>query len=169
MILAFDCATATGWCAGDGSGLPILGSVTMPRGDDVEHGHFFNFWRRWLVQHVDYIKPTTVVFEKPFLPDNMNGNTVRKLMGLTVILDELCADRKITAREVSPSTIKKHLTGSGKSPKPDMIRCARQCGVSPKTHDEADAFGVWLTAIPHYAKQWQEQWDRKLYAGRGLL
>lgn len=169
MILAFDCATATGWCAGEGGTLPILGNVNMPRGDDVETGEFLDFWHRWLQRQFDEIKPTVIVYEGSFIHPNMNGGTMEKLIGLTNVLQMLSANRKIPYFATSPSHVKKILTGSGKSEKPDMMRCAQKCGVNPKTYDEADAFGVWIAAVHHHAKQHQAMWDARLYSGRGLL
>lgn len=167
MILAFDCATNTGWCAGDGSAVPIVGNVVMPK--QTELGPFLNFWRRWLVRHIGEINPTVVVFEAPFMPPNMNGTTVRKLTGLVAVLEELCTELKIPIEETTPSHVKLVLTGSGKSAKPDMMAVARKCGVAAKTFDEADAFGVWIAAVRHHAKQYQASWDAKLYAGKGIV
>lgn len=167
MILAFDCATKTGWCAGVGDDLPILGSVTMPEG--VEPGPFLAFWRKWLVHHFKDIGPTVVVFEAPLLPQKTSISTVRKLVGLASVLEMVCVELGIPCEEVNLATVKKHLTGDGRAEKPDMLRAARNCGVSPKSYDEADAFGIWLTAIRYHAKEHQARWDAQLYAGRGLV
>lgn len=167
MILAFDCATATGWCAGDGSTVPILGSVTMPT--QVEIGPFLDFWHRWVNRHLAEIAPSVVIFEAPFMHANMNGHTTRKLVGLAGVLEMACCAAKIPCEETSPSHVKKVLTGSGKSEKPDMMRVARKCGLTPKSFDEADAFGVWLAGVHVHAKQHQGDWDKKLYSGKALL
>jgi Holliday junction resolvasome RuvABC endonuclease subunit len=167
MILAFDCATCTGWCAGDGASVPIVGTVTMPRG--VEPGPFLTFWRRWVLAHLSDIKPTVVVFEAPILPRETNVATVRKLVGLAGTLEQVCDELKIPVFETTTSHVKKVLTGSGSAQKPDMMRVARKCGVEAKTFDEADAFGVWIAAVHHHARQYQASWDAKLYSGRGLV
>lgn len=167
MILAFDCATCTGWCAGDGSTVPVVGNVTMPKGG--EPGPFLDFWDRWLQRHLDEIKPTVVVFEAPILPRETTVATVRKLVGLADFLEVACFRRKIDCQETTTSHVKKVLTGNGKAEKPDMLRVARKCGVEAKTYDEADAFGVWIAAVHHHARQYQPSWDAKLYAGRGLV
>ena len=59
--------------------------------------------------------------------------------------------------------------GSGKAAKPDMMAAAKKCGLNPPTHDAADAFGVWVLMMRAYARQYQHQWDQRLYGGRGLL
>ena len=47
MLLGLDLATTTGWCAGDGSSLPSLGSFTMPKVTD-DLGDYGDFYFRWL-------------------------------------------------------------------------------------------------------------------------
>lgn len=167
MILAFDCATATGWCAGDGSTTPVLGNVKMP--SSVEPGPFLDFWEKWLDRHLDEIKPTVVVFEAPILPQKTNISTVRKLVGLAGVLEMVAFRKRVVVEETNVSHIKKVLTGNGRSEKPDMVRMAKKCGLNPKSFDEADAFGVWICAVHHHAKQHQQAWDKKLYSGSALL
>lgn len=167
MILALDCATSTGWCAGDGSAVPILGSVQMPSG--VEPGPFCDFWRRWIEHHLADIKPSIVIFEAPFIHSNMNGTTMRKLIGLANETEVACLRARIPCEETTPSHVKKVLTGDGRAEKPDMMRMAQKCGLKPKTHDEADAFGVWIAALHHHARQYQQHWDTLRFKGGSLL
>jgi Holliday junction resolvasome RuvABC endonuclease subunit len=166
MILAFDCATQTGWCAGDGSDLPILGTVKMPEGAETEE--FLDFWDRWLTRQLNEIQPTRVIFEAPILQGISNMNTTEKLTGLSNFLGVQCYRRKIPVEKAMPTQVKKYLTGDGKAQKPDMIAVARRCGVSPKNYDEADAFGAWLLAIAYHAKEHQPRWDRAIF-GKGPL
>lgn len=87
MLLGLDLATTTGWCAGDGSSLPSLGSFTMPK---VTHdlGDFADFYFRWLHGKITELqmeadietqagtygarsadrKSLIIVFEAPILP-----------------------------------------------------------------------------------------------------
>lgn len=92
--------------------------------------------------------------------------TTRKLQGLAGVCEMVCYQRGLEVREVYVQTVKKELGGSGKSQKPDMMAAAKRCGLTPKTFDEADSFGVWLVAVRHYAKQFQQIWDQRLYGGR---
>jgi hypothetical protein len=94
--------------------------------------------------------------------------TTRKLQGLAGVCEMVCYQRGVEIREVFVQTVKKELGGSGSSGKPDMMAAARRCGMEPKTFDEADAFGVWLVSVRHYARQFQHTWDQRLYGGRGL-
>lgn len=166
-ILTFDCATQTGWCAGDGADIPILGTVNMPSA--VEPGEFLDFWARWLERQLDEVKPRVVVFEAPILPRETSITTVRKLVGMAGVLEMLLTRRKIEHSECTTSQVKKYLTGDGKAEKPDMMRAAKKCGVMPKNYDEADAFGVWLLGVHYYARQHQPRWDKAMFSGSGLV
>lgn len=162
MILAFDLATNTGWAAGDGAGYPSVGHVTMPAtGEDV--GLFADFWERWLLATLDDWKPTHVAFEAPILRGETTPLTVYKLNGLAWELEKHCKKRKIECAQIPGSTVKKYLTGDGRSQKPDMVRWARKVGAEVKTHDEADAFGVWLTSIQYYAPQHLKAWEERKF------
>lgn len=119
-----------------------------------------------------------VVMEAPLLPrariDELGTlrqaptsvATTRKLQGLAGVCEMVCYQRGIEVREVYVQTVKKELGGSGSAGKPDMMAAAKRCGLAPKTFDEADSFGVWLVAVRHYAKQFQQLWDQRLYGGR---
>lgn len=167
MIMAFDLATATGWCAGDGAAMPHLGNVNMPGGG--EPGPFMAFWHNWLQRHLDDWKPDHIVFEAPILPQTTSFKTVRKLQGMAAVLEMVCDLRKLDYSEVGASTVKKYLTGSGGGKKPDMMRWAKHIGVNPKTFDEADAFGVWLYSIQFLAPAHLGDWDKRRFKGVQLL
>lgn len=177
MLLSFDLATQTGWCAGSGERTPELGSFRMPEtGDDV--GAFLSFFNRRVGLLFEDVQPTMVVFEAPLLPKariDERGHlkqapttisTTRKLQGLAGVLEMVCHDRKIECREVHLQTVKKELAGSGQAEKADMMAAAKRCGLEPANFDEADAFGVWIVAVRHYARQFQGLWDQRLYGRR---
>lgn len=192
MILALDLATNAGWCCGLGDDLPEVGHVTMPDTKE-EVGPFLSFFQRWLQAMILEHRPTYVVFEAPMLPkarfDRATGKmtqapttiaTTRKLQGLAGVCEMVVFDlnfegrnkpswTQVEVREVFLQTVKKELAGSGRAEKPDMMRAAKRCGVDVRTYDEADAFGVWLVSVRHYAKTYQHIWDQKLFGGRGLV
>ena len=122
-----------------------------------------------------------VIIEAPILPkaryDSATNRllqaptsiaTTRKLQGLAGVAEMVCVQRGLLIEEVFPSTVKAAL-GGGRAEKPDMMHVAQKCGLSPKKHDEADAFGVWICAMRAYAKQYQHLWDQRLYGGKGGL
>lgn len=174
MLLALDLATNTGWCAGDGSSDPELGTVRMPStGEEI--GPFGDFFERWLNIKLDELQPSMVMFEAPLLPGAKIGDdghlvkaptsiaTTRKLQGLAWSVEVQCHRRRLEVREVYGATVKKELSGSGRGQKPDMMAAARRCGLAPKSFDEADAFGVWLVGVRYYASKFRQRWDQRLY------
>lgn len=124
-----------------------------------------------------------VVFEAPLLPraqlvlDPVKGKqlkqapvtaaTARKLMGLAGLTEMVAIERNCLCEEVNLQSVKKALGGSGG--KEDMMAAAKRCGLSPKVHDEADAFGIWILAVRAYAKQFQRVWDQRLYGPSRLV
>ena len=169
MILALDLATLTGFCHGPGDTgeVPTIGSFRLPK-TDADLGRFLRAYRDWLTELVSEVEPELVVYESPVLHNVTSLITVRKLNGLcgmteVVIGDLNAAYRKagaaeIEVAEVSPTSVKKALTGNGRAEKPDMIRAAELYGLNPACSDEADAFGVWLltvrTRFPKTAGHW---------------
>lgn len=127
-------------------------------------------------------KDLIIVFEAPVLPraqlyhDPVRGaqlkqapvtiSTTRKLQGLAGVAEMVAVQRGCLVEEVFNQTVKKHLGGSGDAKKPDMMAAAERCGLKPKVHDEADAFGVWICAMRAYARQFQHLWDQRLYGPR---
>lgn len=182
MILAFDVATCTGWCAGEGSELPVIGHVNMPAGENKDDIAFpLDFWDRTITRLLDEWDPGRVIFEAPVLPPpylcpktnkvkmRTNIYTARKLYSMASMLEVACLRREIPCVECDNQHVKKLLGGHGRAPKVDMVHVAKKCGLAPKVHDEADAFGVWLLGIHYYAKEHQPYWDKRLYSGIGLL
>ncbi|AGH31339.1 hypothetical protein TVVG_00045 [Tetraselmis viridis virus SI1] len=181
VILTFDLATTSGWCCGDGASSPDLGHVTMPstptKKGYQELGAFMDFWDAWVTKHLDRLQPTVVGFEAPLVPQpkynpvtrkvtqSTSMQTMRKLYALPSILEMHCHRRGIECSEVNLKSVKARLAGKGNADKADMVAMARRCGMRPKTHDEADAFGIWLYALRYYAPQHQQAWDKKLYSG----
>lgn len=129
-------------------------------------------------------KDLIIVFEAPLLPrakidpDPTKGGriiqapvtiaTTRKLQGLAGVTEMVAIQRGCLIEEVYGATVKKQLGGSGRAEKPDMMAAAERCGLKPKVHDEADAFGVWICAVRAYRKEFQRIWDQRLYGPRGL-
>lgn len=181
MILGLDLATSTGFCYGDGSSTPVVATKRMQStGRDV--GAFaVDFWQ-FIDPLLERISPNVVIFEAPTLPaakrnketglleeaaTAQNIHTLRKLYGLACITEMACTFRGIDCREVSLNTVKKTLAGHGHASKANMMDAARRAGIEltagDEAEDEADAFGVWLVGVRHFAPQHSIAWDRRLY------
>lgn len=164
----------TGFCVGDGSDIPKAGAwkfteVGSDLGDLAKQ-----FDHACWAMIVDY-GVTHIIYEAPFL--NRYRDQVlylRKRFGLDMHLEFLCATNGIICEEEPVSGVKKELAGK-KAAKADMVRAAEKIGVVLPAkdawgrEDAADAVGVWLVGIRHYAKQYQTRWDQALYGGRQLV
>lgn len=160
-LLAFDLATNTGWAAGDGTKLPVVGHFRLPAtGHDV--GRFLVSARDYYGVLISRFQPDVVLFEMPILGTVVTVAVTRKLHGIAGQLEVICLDRGVPCREVAPSTAKKRLTGSGRAKKPEMIHAARRLGIDIETEDEADAVAVWLCGVHHYSPDLWPEWDRRL-------
>jgi Holliday junction resolvasome RuvABC endonuclease subunit len=166
VILALDLATRTGLCAGDPTELPVLDNFTLPStGEDV--GKFLDAAERLARALIEQFAPTLIVFEAPVLASTTALATTRKLHGLAGVVEMVAFREGIECAEVQPSTVKKNLTGHGRAEKWDMVEACRRYGFDPKTYtykgreasDEADAFGVWLTALRRRFPQHAHAWD----------
>lgn len=199
MLLALDLATTTGWCAGDGSSLPALGAVTLPKSGE-ENGPYFDFFFRWMHAKITELQADAAIetspgdfgprsvdpkalicaIEAPLLPPARYDAEKNKWVRTT----NLATTRKLQGLAGFAETIcfqrnvlceevygsqVKAALGSGRNEKPDMMAAAKRCGLNPPTHDAADAFGVWVLMMRAYARHHQHQWDQRLYGGRGLL
>jgi hypothetical protein len=195
-LLALDLATSTGWCSGSGEKSPELGSFNMPStGEEVGPflDFFYRWLNAKLTELLEDLELATVpgpfgpkpanaadlmvIMEAPLLPRakiDETGTlrqaptsiaTTRKLQGLAGVCEMVCYQRGVDIREVNLQTVKKELGGGGGG-KPDMMAAAKRCGLNPKVFDEADAFGVWIVGVRHYARQFQQIWDQRLYGGR---
>jgi Holliday junction resolvasome RuvABC endonuclease subunit len=145
VILAFDLATTTGYCYGAPPDRPHFGHFRLPKtGSDV--GRFLIAAEQALGEIIAVANPTLVVFEAPILVKVGQLATLRKLYGLAGMLEVVASRRGVEVAEVSTTTVKKALTGSGRADKSDMIRAAQALGFDTRLQDEADAIGVWVCA-----------------------
>lgn len=157
-VLALDIASCTGACVGTGADLPDLSHHRLEAmGQDG--GRYFHAFRGWLQDMIVLHKPTLIAFEAPVLPRMTSLRTTRALQGLVAHTEEIAHRRSIDCREVNVVDVKRGLTGMGNAKKADMVAVARQYGLDPAVHDEADAFAVWLCAIRQLRPQHAHQWD----------
>lgn len=156
-IFTLDLATCTGFCVGEPDERPTLGHKRLrSTGSDV--GSFLIEYEEWLSDRVREFTPGIIVMEAPILASGVTPHVTRKLHAQAGITEMVARRAGIECCEVYPVTIKKALTGSGRSKKPEMVAAARAYGFDPQVPDEADAFGIWLCALrlrhPTHAGRW---------------
>jgi len=146
MILALDLAKQTGWCCGDGRGLPRSGARKFTEFDRGLAAGFVAF-RGWLVSVLSNFEPGIVVFEAPILPSATRPETVRRLHGMAALVEMIAHEESRRCIEANNQSAKKFFAGSGRAGKADMVRSACARGFRVESHDEADACAIWLQAI----------------------
>ena len=169
-IIAFDVATRTGICWGEGESLPHCTSIDLNAeavaqqkkrliGDKLEVGVAFSTARQAFIPLLAEAKPRYVIFEAPILHGTTTVETVRKLQGLAGLVEELAFEFKAQTFEHDIGAIKQMLSGHGRADKPYQVRAAQIMGIDipviGRTKDgqpiyddnAADAFGLWLCAV----------------------
>ena len=166
-IVFLDIATSTGWGAGFPGGPPEFGTQRMAQDGD-EDGDVYVFFRDWLEALIDRVSPAILCFESPYIPmpaagkvirtatgqlivaapKVINMNTIRRLVVLCGIAEEVGTRRKLIVREECSSSIAKVFAGSGGGRRPDkkamVIRMCRIYGFDPKNDNEADALAGFI-------------------------
>lgn len=176
MMWGFDIATrSTGWCAGDGSGRPVLGAFQYQH-VNVELGRLAVLWEEDLDRlALRFGKPRVVAYEKPILTPRDTCLPLRKIYGMGMQLERWCLERGVLCVEVSLYDIKLRVAGRKKAEKDELVHVVRdklQIAVpeGEQRKDACDAFGAWLCGcVDHYAKEHRPRWDAALYGQRGAL
>lgn len=155
-------ATTTGWACGYADkGIPVLGHIRLPS-TKKDLGRWTDAAIREYGELLDTTHPDRVVYESPFLGGKTSLITLRKLYTLASVIEYECMKRKIPVSEVAITTVKKALTGSGRADKEQMLKAARAKGVSPENYDQADAFGIWYTALKTWNPDAALRFDKDL-------
>lgn len=159
MILALDTATVTGWAAGRPGETPQWGARDFSgRGGNGEVGGKFRFWLQGMCHQ---LQPRLIVFESPYVPfprkDNqrapmMNPLTLRRLMGLALIVETTAWELRIKSFEATTGEISKFFTGTSRHGGRDQKKaatiamCRRYGWDVAENDDAADALALWCMA-----------------------
>lgn len=85
-----------------------------------------------------------LVFERPFA---RGMDATRSLWGIAGIVEALAIGRHMAVLDLTPATIKQHITGKGNGKKPDMLAAAARMGYMGNNEHEADAFCLLQVAL----------------------
>jgi hypothetical protein len=176
MILAFDVATRTGWASGEVGGIPEWGVAEFTSKSGT--GEVLSRFRFWLMSKVLAIKPDLIAFEAPYVPvaraprfvkagsvphgpfplmaaapgpPPMNANTLRRLLAMNGLVEEIAFERGIKCREATVLDISRFFTGTvthgGRAnKKAATIAACRRLGWDTVSDDAADALALWCYA-----------------------
>jgi len=146
QILALDLARVVGWALGTVNSAPECGSLPIVNPDATDAKLFWS-WRQYLRDFLS-LHPDVglVIFEAP-LPHLMTGKTnirtIRRLIGLVAVTEELLYDRQLDVREARVSDVRTHFLGSNRHRREEakrltIARC-RQLGWKVEDDNAADA------------------------------
>ncbi len=180
-VLALDQATVTGWAHAEPGEPPVWGHQRLGK-VGATNGEFGAAFTIFLQARLDLYRPQYVWFESPWVPRPprprlvkagmhwaplsrgvpMNASTMRRLMGLPMIIETICEQWGVECWEATPQEISQFFIGSGgkkrEEKKQATIDMCRGMGWDA-SEDEADAlallvyaeaklFGVRRTATP---------------------
>jgi Holliday junction resolvasome RuvABC endonuclease subunit len=148
-IIALDSGTKTGWATnalGEMNGI-VSGTqdFSLRRGESP--GMRFLMFQNWLRKMIESIKPDMIVYERAH---HQGGAATEVCVGLTTVIQTICAEKGIEHVAVHTGTLKKHATGKGNSGKPEMMGAAKEKGWKFQDDDEADALWLLDYAIETY-------------------
>jgi hypothetical protein len=170
VVLALDLATTTGWALHrPGMERPFWGSERLP-GKPHEVGRAADRLERMLrdlyIAHKALGGISHFFFEAQHVAEQMNIDTVYKLIALGGIVEKFAFQVGALVYKVNIAEWRKHFLGRGagfKALKLDqkelaIQRCA-QYGWHTDVSDEAEALGILdfsLTMIPGYVRPWRD-------------
>lgn len=145
-LLALDLATVSGFAFWrPGMERPLSGTLRMPKtGEDV--GWFVEDYHGKLCDLLTVHQPELIIFEAPLLRATTSIDTARKLMGLALMTEFVCRQRRLKYREANNASIRKHFIGCGRGDRKTLkamtIKACQDRGWRPVDDNEADALAL---------------------------
>jgi Holliday junction resolvasome RuvABC endonuclease subunit len=140
-ILALDLGTRTGWALLERGAIESGVESFQPHRDESQGMRWLKF-RRWLeFMAGERFHPDLVVFERWVA--SHTGGSGEITAGFTTRIVEFCTERHLEHTAVSPSDLKRWVTGKGNARKEQIMEAVlwkfgRRCD----TADEADAYAL---------------------------
>lgn len=170
-ILTFDLGRHLGWAAADRPAIdrwprgPFVTGRTPPRPDIVcdtiivaepstPHGRYFVAFDNIVYGLMERFRPRAVAYEAAIAAHKGGKGgkgegieAVRRLVGMSAVLDLRCTDQSIHCFEIHNGTVKKQFAGNGRADKPDMVAACHARGWNPPDFNAADAAAVLECAV----------------------
>lgn len=172
MILGWDLSTKlVGWCAGDGSTVPVAGAFPLSRRADLGElgaefqGNALEIHKRFGATHW--------AVESPLLLPTDALWVLERLYGLYFLTHTLANKLGVPCHSATIWDVKRELAGRN-ADKAQMVAAARRLGVAlPKLQsdgqeDAADGVGVWKAGVRKFAPI-HLMWIDMALAGGGRL
>lgn len=148
LVLGLDPGKTTGWCLYHPNQRPIHGLYDLP-GADL--GAQLDGFRDWLATMLVRYEPALIAIERPFGRAAFTSDLPGTLCGVAHMVAHQCLTPR---REFTASAIKKHITGSGRATKADVIKAVRgNFGLDVLSDHQADAAAVAIIAWSREAQR----------------
>ena len=141
-ILALDMATRTGWAI-KAMDSEIVYGVKDYSPYTADWGGLFAVHHKWLSDTIAIHSIQHVVIERNFF----RGKASQLFAGLNAITHMVAFMHDVDRSEVAPTELKKFVTGTGKSKKPEIVKHVREWGFDTCDDNEADAIALLHLAI----------------------
>lgn len=145
-ILTLDMATLSGLCNWQPGSMPVLSSSDLSTWYSHDYAKALAIHEKRLLKNIEKYKVTHICFEKPIMMRTDNLVKLRRIIGLSNIVELIDGRTDIICYEAVISQWRKHVLGHGQLSTDEAKRRAMNvaCGVGldPKCHDEAEAFCI---------------------------
>jgi len=136
-VLSLDLGANLGWAVRLPDGRTFHGMKSFPAvGGDEHYGRRHYLFKRWLTEIKNQYDG---VFHVVYEVINFGRNNPRIIHNQEGILLAWCEHHGMSYKGYAPGTIKKHVTGSGRADKAEVIAAVRDMGFSPCSDHTADA------------------------------
>lgn len=143
LTLALDPGSSMGFAMADGTRIShgVLDLRTNGKFTPAGYKRLYDWLKVCCIPYMDAEHTDVeVVMEKPHAGSFFRS--VEVLFGLVAVVSSFCDTYGISMTVVSPMTIKKHWTGTGKAKKPDMLKVTQRKYPTVKDHNESDAIAI---------------------------
>ena len=109
-----------------------------------DYGSVFYEYEKWLTGMLNSTKTDIIAIEG--VNAGLKGSARYIITGLDCITHKIAYDRGVKRVSVSPSQVKKWLTGKGNADKAMMVEEVKKRGYNPTDDNQADAIAIMLLA-----------------------
>lgn len=160
--LTLDMATLSGFCNWTPGSMPVLSHSDLSTWYSHDYGKALAIHEKRLLLNIKKYEVTHICFEKPIKRRTDSLAKLRKIIGLSTIVELIDGRTDIICSEAPISQWRAHVLGDGrmkKDPAKAMaMNIARGVGLDPKCDDEAEAFCLmdYLADNLKLKKDWPE-------------
>lgn len=151
-VMTFDLGTHCGWSTLlDGWINSGTQTFDLKRGESP--GMRYIRFNAFLEELFNLIQPEMVAYE---MAHHRGGFATELLLGMVTRVQEVCARHEVPYTSVHSATLKKHITGSGRGEKQQVIDAVSKVfGFVPKDDNEADALAILSWVDKEYGTEYE--------------